>query len=607
MDINFMRPETLWGLILLLPLGYILRARLGNSGDWSKAIDPHLLPHILVDESKRRSFLSQSCWLALPILLLGSAGPSWERAELPVFKRSDAIVIVLDLSDSMWAEDIQPSRIQRAKQKIIDLLAIRNEGLTGLVVFSGDAHVVTPLTDDTRTIANLLPALSPGIMPLKGANAPAAIQRASELIKSAKLNEGQILLITDGLPKINEDQIRKTLRDNGARLDILTIGTTNGAPIPLPDGGFLRDDQGEIIVPRLDVQQIKDVAEKLGATETSITLNDQDIRSIVTYRPNANSIEQSMERRTDTWIDRGYLLAIAAAILLLPLFRRGGLAIFIAGFIFSQSPTAGADVWNDLWATRNQQGQQAMANDDPAAAARLFKDPAWQGTALFKNGNFLEAADRFHNLDTADGFYNQGNALVAAGDLQGALEAYDRSLALSPDKEDAIQNREVVESLLKQRKEQEQKEQDQKEQDQKEQDQKEQDQKKSESNEKNKSKEMQNSENTDQQSSTGEGQQNPNEASKKNQDQSEQTADPGHEGTERNQVGADQQKQKKDLSEETDKQMALFNQALEEQQALEQWLRRVPDDPSGLLERKFRYQTIQRIKNGEAIDETIRW
>ena len=121
--------------------------------------------------------------LLLALIAVAAAGPSLNRVELPVIKRADALVIVLDLSASMLAADVQPSRIQRSRQKILDLLETRDEGVTGLVVFAGDAHVVTPLTDDTRTIANLMPALSPSIMPLPGANATSGINMASELLE----------------------------------------------------------------------------------------------------------------------------------------------------------------------------------------------------------------------------------------------------------------------------------------------------------------------------------------------------------------------------------------------------------------------------------------
>ena len=83
----------------------------------------------------------------------------------------------------MWATDTQPSRIRRARQKVMDILDARKEGVTGMVVFAGDAHVVTPLTDDTRTIENLLSALAPDIMPLQGSNATEAIALAAGLLK----------------------------------------------------------------------------------------------------------------------------------------------------------------------------------------------------------------------------------------------------------------------------------------------------------------------------------------------------------------------------------------------------------------------------------------
>ena len=157
-------------------------------------------------------------WLTLPLLLVGASGPALERAELPVFEKSDALVIVLDLSRSMWATDTQPSRIRRARQKVMDVLDARTEGVTGMVVFAGDAHVVTPLTDDTRTIENLLSALAPDIMPLQGSNATEAIELAAGLLETSGLTNGSVLLITDGLPKFETSRVEGLLGSVGACL-----------------------------------------------------------------------------------------------------------------------------------------------------------------------------------------------------------------------------------------------------------------------------------------------------------------------------------------------------------------------------------------------------
>ena len=233
---------------------------------------------------------------------------------------------------------------------MLDLLETRNEGVTGLVVFAGDAHVVTPLTDDTRTIANLMPALSPTMMPLPGANAASAIQMAADLLITAGAQGGQILLMTDGLPSFDTGAVKTTLEDSGATLAILAIGTPSGAPIPLPNGGFLKDDAGEIVIPALDRGGINAIASELGAAYREITLDEADIEALTERDLLVTEGELDLDRQTDAWQDQGYWLAALVALLLLPAFRKGAVAGITLLLTFHSPPPQAAE-WQDLWLT----------------------------------------------------------------------------------------------------------------------------------------------------------------------------------------------------------------------------------------------------------------
>ena len=301
-----------------------------------------------------------------------------ERAELPVFEKEDALVIVLDLSRSMWATDTQPSRIRRARQKVMDILDARTEGVTGMVVFAGDAHVVTPLTDDTRTIENLLSALAPDIMPLQGSNATEAIALAAGLLETSGLTNGSVLLITDGLPKFETSRVEGLLGSVGADLGILVMGTDTGAPIPLPDGGFLRDDNDQIVIPAVDRQEIQRIATTLGARRTDVSVDNSDIQSLLSGAQSSITSDDSLERKTDTWIDLGYWLAIAAALLMLPLFRRGALSALLVAILMIDAAPSNANTLENFWSTADQKGAKALAEGDAARAATLFEAPDWR-------------------------------------------------------------------------------------------------------------------------------------------------------------------------------------------------------------------------------------
>lgn len=584
-DIHLIRPELLWLLPAVLPLLLVAWRRQSQGGDWSKAIDSDLLPHLISEEGARGNRLRQLWWLALPVLVIGAAGPSLERAELPVFEKSDALVLVLDLSQSMWATDTQPSRVRRARQKIMDVLDTRSEGVTGMVVFAGDAHVVTPLTDDSRTIENLLSALSPDIMPLQGSNATEAILLSAGLLETAGLTNGSVMLITDGLPKFSVSNARDALERVGAQLSILTVGSEAGAPIPLPEGGFLRDSDDQIVIPAVDKELIKRIATEMSAKTADASVDDSDIQFLLVGTESSITAEDSLERKTDTWIDLGFWLAALAALFMLPLFRRGALSVLLAGLFVTHAGTSEANILDNLWATPDQKAVKALEAGDAERAATLFEDADWRGTAHYEAGDYRSASAEFGKADSADAFYNRANALALAGDLQGAIDSYDKSLKVEPEKQDAIANRELVKALLDQEQQQ--------------QENSEQDGDSDQSEEQGDSQESESDSSAQNEQSESDAQEGESES--QNQQPSDQDAQPGAE----NEMSEDMNMS--ELEQATEEQMARFNEALEEQQALEQWLRRVPDDPGGLLRRKFRYQTIQRLRNGEEPDEDVRW
>ena len=591
---HVLRPELLWGLLICPLLALALWHRRTRQGDWSRAIDPELLPYLMPEHSdKTRQTTIWMPILLLSLIVLAASGPSLRQVELPVIKRADALVLVLDLSASMLAADVQPSRIRRARQKILDLLELRVEGVTGLVVFAGDAHVVTPLTDDARTIANLMPALSPNIMPLPGANATSGIEAAANLLITAGAQGGQILLMTDGLPGFDTVRAKDALESSGAALAVMAIGTKAGAPIPLPSGGFLKDDAGEIVIPTLDRRAIDQIASTLNAPVEQISLDERDIKSLTRRNNLAAQGELDLARQTDAWQDQGFWLAALVALLLLPAFRKGALVSLLL-LVVMQSETSQAAEWEDLWLTPDQQGAQRLAAGDASGAAERFDQSPWRGMAEFEAGAYDRAAGSFASEPSADGLFNQGNALAMQGDLRGAINAYERSLSLQPNAEDAVANRDFIQSLLDQQEDQEQEE----EQEGEEQSQQDEQSEQNDASDSDSGGDGESSDQQDDSQQAGDGQQD--EAN--DQEESEpQAGDQDPNTADRDQQAADQ------LEAATQEQMAKFDEALEEQQALEQWLRRVPDDPGGLLRRKFRYQTMQRLREGDKPDESIRW
>jgi Ca-activated chloride channel homolog len=327
--IHWIRPHAFWLLLMLVPILWFGKRARTSEGHWADVVDPHLLPYLLVGVQRTStvwwSFFVGLGWI---IFVIALAGPSWHQVPTPVFKKEQALVIVLDCSPTMLATDIKPSRIARAKYKLMDLLKTRKEGQTALVVFSAEPYVVAPLTQDSQTIINLLPALSPELMPAVGQRIDLALSQAAQLIKQTGAQGGEILLITGGLSEKEalENQLRD-LKSQGISTTIYGVGTSAGSPISLPRGGFLRDEQGNIFMTHLDAERLLVLAKAGGGSFVKMTLNNDDIKVLnqvlepaVPWQKNPEHSELDLT----LWRDEGHWVVILLLpLFLLGLFRRG--------------------------------------------------------------------------------------------------------------------------------------------------------------------------------------------------------------------------------------------------------------------------------------------
>ncbi len=612
-DFHWLRP--LW--LLLIPLSVLLVIGLWRQhqrrGNWQQIIDPKLLPYLLEGKMQRQQKWPLFALLAaLTLAALAIAGPTWEKIPQPIHKTESALVVMLDLSPSMLAEDLKPSRLIRARLKLTDLLKQRQEGLTALIAYAGEAHIVTPLTDDTDTIISLLPALTPGVMPLQGSNPEMAIELAQQLFSDAGLNQGELLLITDGVT----DEAISTINDelkNQFRLSVLGVGTDSGAPIPIRQGGFAKDN-GAIVIAKLGSSDLGQLAQNNGGIFRQISASDKDLSALLAQPDLMDERTRELERQFDIWFERGPYLAL----LLLPFaafaFRRGWIAslagvILITGSLTPQ--TSYAFGWDDIWLRKDQQGQKLLEQQQTAAAAETFKDSQWRGSAYYQNGDFEKAEQQFSEQDTADSNFNRGNALAKSQKLEDAIAAYDRALELNPDMEDAKANKALLEKLQQQQQEEQEQEQEQEKQqgsDQQDQDQ----QNQQSSDQQNQDQEGNNSQSGQNQSSDNQQQnrdsqqdqessQNQEQQSQEQQEQEQQAADDT--SAKDNQASNEQEKSAQSAEQQADdaepspeSTMAAGESDKESDEALEQWLRKVPDDPSGLMKRKFNYQHNLRRK-----------
>ena len=447
---HWLRPE--WLLILPL-LGWLLWQRWHRekrAGRWQKILPPAFHRVLLSGGSGRSSKLP---WIALGLgwllALLALLGPSWQRVEQPSQKPEDPLVVMLELTPEMLATDSSPNRLEQARRKIYDLLQNRNDAQTAVIVYAGSAHTLVPLSDDMATSRNLLEALKPSIMPQPGHRADLAIGKALELLDQSALGQGRLLLITSSLSEPERNGIRQALSGHTPPLLILGIGSREGAPVVDESGQFLKDDQGAILLPRLDSPSLRAFALDVGGRYRQARLDDNDLRGLGLLDGPRNLRNDGQTLQLDTWADQGYWLLLPLLLLVACAGRRGWLFCLPLLFMLQPQP-AQAMSFTDLWLRPDQQGLRLLQQNKPLLAVEHFSDPLWQGVALYRAGDYAGAARRFAEVNSASAHYNRGNALAMNGELEAAIDAWEQALELQPELEAAAQNKALVEQLLEQ-------------------------------------------------------------------------------------------------------------------------------------------------------------
>lgn len=590
-NFHFIRPIWFLALIPLLALIFFLWNKKSNATGLESYINNTFLDHLTLKQQKTSSRLPVIFLFIIWFLVITAlAGPTWKKIPQPVHSAQSAVVIILDLSPSMMAEDTKPSRIIRAHLKVQDLLSRRKDGLTALIVYAGEAHIVTPLTDDTRTIANLLPTLVPGILPIPGSNTEMAIKMASDLVTASGLTKASILLITDGVNKNAISSIKQSL-NKSLQLTILGIGTNDGAPIP-NSGDFLKDADGKTIIAKRNSVAMEALAKSVDgfylpmqSTAADIDFFYQQLNS----QFNKNTVLDNKNRKFDSWYEFAPTLLLIIIPFLALIFRRGLiLSVFIVlGSVSLLTPmNAQASVWDYLWKNENQRAAESYSNQEYSEAAEQFKNPKWKGSALYENKDYEDALNEFLKDDSAIGDYNRGNALAQLQRYDDAISAYDEALSKDSTLEAAKKNKQIVEELKKQSKEQEQNQKNQ-----------EDNSDSSENNEQQES-ESQESQESNNQNSESDQQNTDDESQSEDASQQDQTNQDANEQDKQEDLNSKNEKDNENNEEnkgQAQQESKLDNNlSPEEQQALEQWLRKVPDDPSGLLKRKFNYEYNKR-------------
>lgn len=559
---HLLRPYWLLILPLLIWLLWRLWHRQLQVGRWQRLLPEAFHAALLTRGRLRHSRLPWLvlglAWLLAVIALLG---PSWQRFEQPSIKRSDPLVVLLELTPPMLASDAPPTRLEQAKRKLLDLLERRQDVQTAVVVFAGSAHTVVPLSDDLATTRNLLDALHPTLMPEQGQRADLAVAKGLALLEQAGLGRGRLLLIGSSLDEHERSAIVTLMEGRNEQLLILGVGTEQGAPIAGKDGSFIKDAQGVILIPRLDNARLQRLANELGGRYQRARLGDDDLAALGLFDQTGTLRQDDEITRLEAWLDQGHWLLLPLLLLAALAGRRGWL--FCLPLLLLQPQPANAFELEDLWLRRDQQGQRLLDAERPAEAAERFTDRRWQATARYQTGDYAGAAELFAEGNTAADHYNRGNALARSDAFEAAIEAYDQALDLQPDLQAAQRNKALIEELLRRQQEQPEPEQEQNQQD----------------------------EQTEEPLPQPEQPQSQEAGSAHSPSPEDAQGEPSSEASGASQPStteATPETEEIDGSAAQAQHEALPEQ--ERQQAMEQWLRQIPDDPGELLRRKFLYE-----------------
>ena len=619
---HFLRPLWLVALLLVPLVLWNWQRHVQRVDPWRRICDAQLLTH-LRQEPIGSLHARMAFWLigtSLVLVILALAGPAFRSVPEPLVRMHAPLIIAVDLSDQVRAGDLKPDRMTRVRFKLANLLAQRQEGQTALIGYAGDAFTVAPLTDDAASLADLAASLSPDIMPLKGQRTDRAIELAMQLLKDAGETRGDLLVLTDRADARSHATAQRALAD-GLTVSVLGVGTRQGAPIPQSNGGFVLDRTGAILIPRLDADSLAALTRAGGGKYVELALDDADLRYLgVTDARAGSSAQVDMEAHAGkVWRDEGPWLLLGLLPLVALMFRRGGLAVVLLALVLPVQP-AQAFEWSSLWQRPDQRAWNALHGGDVDTARELAHDPAIRGAAAYRQGNYRDAIEQFSLSNDAMGHYNRGNALARAERYQEAIAAYDEALALQPEFPDAKSNRQAIEDWLREQPPPEQ-----------------QGESPGESGDEGEASASESGENSSPQADSDrpsdrsskdndESQQEPSDKSDSGDDNeqavddssnltpeqdgeaggddgdvAEPTSDSEPDPDQSNQY-AEEMQQALDQAEADDAaedRMPLSTEETERQQAMEQLLQRVPDDPGGLLRRKFQLEFQRRQQEGD--------
>ncbi len=562
-NFHFLRPWFL--LLLLVPMILYFKAKtkqVMTDSAWAKVCDKPLLDFLLIKRAKNSkksgSLLRLLILLILPISI---AGPCWQKQENPALNVDNPLIIALNMSGGMWSKNVYPSRAERAKFLIKDILKGIDATETALEVYSREPFIISPISEDKNLIDSLLPAITYDIMPENGDRLDRAIDLAVERLKNAHYKDGNIIVLT---------------YDVGERFDLALESAAKAA-----------DDGYKINV--IDINQQKNsklemIADKGRGIYVGYNENLSPLFSAIND-VGAYKFKQSKNMQT-VWFDNGYYLLFLPAILLLYFFRKNAVVLAIILILSAQNVSAG------MFLNNNQEAMQAFEKGDFNTASQKFDDQKWKASAAYKNGEYEKSATIFSTFDDTENLYNYGNALAKSGKIKEAIAKYEEVLKQNPDHEDAKFN---LEYLKKQQNQNQQQQQNKK---QNEQQQSEQEQQQN-SQPQNQESEQNNQQNTEQNNQQEQQQSEQNEQQQNSQKDDDRNGEQSADSQTETPAGGQETKDEKNDNEPLQKdEQTQDSDELEQAQSLSSGDKQNDEEQQQIRARKQKFREIEEDKGG---------
>lgn len=428
-----------------------------NIKDLENFADKHLIPHLL-----RSSKTGQiSVWRSLILgsvlwacLMAAMAGPRWDFKEVGSYKEDQTLLILLDLSKSMDAGDISPSRLTRARQEIEDIINISKRVKIGLAGFAADAHIIAPITDDMNNIRHLLPLLGTDLIFVQGTRIVPALKTAKQMLLAEPGHNKSILIITDGGFQDQDGLSMATeLASNGIILHTLGIASEKGVNFSDLEGNKIkRNDQ--LVVSRLEKEKLKELSNAGNGQYFDTHYSNKNAHRLLQLIEDRTSGEGERYQDIKHWEERFYIFVLPLLPIILLWFRRGFTFPIILLILLTPSyQTQAQNNIDRLFLNKEQFAKKAFEEvEDIDTALATFEDPYKRGVAYYRAGKFKQAEQSFRQSTRPkvkeSALYNLANSLAYQNKLAEAVSTYNQLLSENPHHEKAKHNRDVVQKMI---------------------------------------------------------------------------------------------------------------------------------------------------------------